>query len=101
MRGYTEDALATLHFITYNLALLNVTSNDLNGDGQTLESEYQGFNLNIANTFCQVSKNGQTLVLSVHMTNQGYYARQLVGYQNTRLANVGNQVSSESQSQSR
>jgi len=95
VQGYTEDARTydgNTATITFNLALLNVTSDDLTATVRQWNPNTKFYNLNIANTFGHVPKNGQNLALSAHTTNQGYYACQLLGYQDTLLANTGNQL---------
>lgn len=53
------------------------------------------YNLNIENTFGHTNTDGQNLALSAHSGNQGYYACQLRGYQDTVLANTGAQLYSK------
>jgi pectin methylesterase-like acyl-CoA thioesterase len=99
VQGYTtdcssyEDNAAT---ITYNLALLNTTSDDLTATIRSWNPNTKFYNLNIANTFGHVSHNGQNLAVSAHTGNQGYYGVQLLGYQDTLLANTGNQLYAKS-----
>jgi pectin methylesterase-like acyl-CoA thioesterase len=71
---------------------LTSRSDDLTATVRQWNPNTKFYNLNIANTFGHVPKNGQNLALSAHTTNQGYYACQLLGYQDTLLANVGNQL---------
>ena len=54
------------------------------------------YNINIFNTFGHINSNGQNLALSAHVGNQGYYGVGLYGYQDTLLANAGNQVYAKS-----
>lgn len=52
--------------------------------------------MNIFNTFGHINSNGQNLALSAHTGNQGYYGVGLYGYQDTLLANAGNQLYAKS-----
>ena len=52
--------------------------------------------MNIFNTFGHINSNGQNLALSAHTGNQGYYGVGLYGYQDTLLANTGNQLYAKS-----
>jgi pectin methylesterase-like acyl-CoA thioesterase len=99
VQGYTTDARSyesNTATVTYDLALLNVTSDDLTATVRQWNPNTKFYNLNIANTFGHVSTNGQNLALSAHTTNQGYYGMQLLGYQDTLLANTGNQLYAKS-----
>ena len=99
VQGWTLDSRTyegNTATITYNLALLNVTSDDLTATVRQWNPNTKFYNLNIANTFGHVSKNGQNLALSAHTGNQGYYGVQLLGYQDTLLANTGNQLYAKS-----
>jgi pectin methylesterase-like acyl-CoA thioesterase len=78
--------------ITYNLALLNTSNDDLTATIRAWNKNTKFYNLNIANTFGHVNKNGQNLAISAHTTNQGYYGVQFLGYQDTILANTGTQL---------
>ncbi|KUJ06425.1 uncharacterized protein LY89DRAFT_769533 [Mollisia scopiformis] len=99
VQGYTIDGSSYTEntaTITYDLALLNTTSDDLTATIRQWNPNTKFYNLNIANTFGHVSTNGQNLALSAHTGNQGYYGMQLWGYQDTLLANTGNQLYSKS-----
>lgn len=54
------------------------------------------YNLNLINTFGHTPTKGQALALSAQATNQGYYGVQLIGYQDTLLANKGAQIYAKS-----
>jgi pectin methylesterase-like acyl-CoA thioesterase len=99
IQGYTPDtrsySLNTVT-ITYDLALENTTSDDLTATVRQWNPNTKTYNLNIANTFGHVPTNGQNLALSAHTANQGYYGMQLLGYQDTLLANTGNQLYAKS-----
>jgi pectin methylesterase-like acyl-CoA thioesterase len=99
IQGYTLDARSyegNTVLITFNLALENVTSDDLTATVRQWNPNTKVYNLNIANTFGHIPQNGQNLALSAHTTNQGYYGMQLLGYQDTLLANTGNQLYAKS-----
>jgi pectin methylesterase-like acyl-CoA thioesterase len=99
VQGYTTDCSSyegNAATITYNLALLNTTSDDLTATVRVWNPNTKFYNLNIANTFGLVSHNGQNLAVSAHTGNQGYYGVQLLGYQDTLLANTGNQLYAKS-----
>ena len=82
--------------ITYNLALINTTNDDLAATIRVWSSNFKMYNINILNTFGHIPSNGQNLALSAHSTNQGYYGVGLFGYQDTLLANTGTQVYAKS-----
>lgn len=99
VQGYTTDCSSYTNntaTITYNLALLNTTSDDLTATIRSWNPNTKFYNLNIANTFGHVPKNGQNLAVSAHTGNQGFYGVQLLGYQDTLLANTGNQLYAKS-----
>lgn len=99
VQGYTTDGSSYLQntaTITYNLALINTTSNDLTATLRQWNPNTKIYNLNIANTFGHVSTSGQNLALSAHTKSQGYYGVQLWGYQDTLLAMTGSQLYSKS-----
>jgi polygalacturonase len=84
-RGY-EDNTAT---ITFDLALINTTSDDLTATLRQWNPNTKVYNLNVVNTFGHIPKNGQSLAVSAETTGQGYYGCQLIGYQDTLLAETG------------
>jgi polygalacturonase len=84
-RGY-EDNTAT---ITFDLALINTTSDDLTATLRQWNPNTKVYNLNVVNTFGHIPKNGQNLAVSAETTGQGYYGCQLIGYQDTLLAETG------------
>ncbi|MCJ1329519.1 hypothetical protein MMC10_006199 [Thelotrema lepadinum] len=93
--GYTSDTTsyaANTVNITYNLALINTTSDDLTATVRAWSTNFKMYNINILNTFGHISSNGQNLALSARATNQGYYGMGLFGYQDTLLANTGTQL---------
>ena len=84
-RGY-EDNTAT---IAFDLALINTTSDDLTATLRQWNPNTKVYNLNVVNTFGHIPKNGQNLAVSAETTGQGYYGCQLIGYQDTLLAETG------------
>ncbi|EPE30112.1 Pectin lyase-like protein [Glarea lozoyensis ATCC 20868] len=99
IQGWTTDARsyhANTATITFNLSRLNATNNDLTATVRNWNPNTKFYNLNIKNTFGHVNTNGQNLALSAQVTNQGYYGVQLWGYQDTVLANRGNQLYAKS-----
>ncbi|TGO21844.1 hypothetical protein BPAE_0197g00100 [Botrytis paeoniae] len=95
IQGYTTDASTydgNQVTLTYNLALKDTTSDDLTATLRQWNKNTKVYNLIIKNTFGHISSNGQNLAISAHTTNQGYYATQFIGYQDTILANTGTQL---------
>ena len=84
-RGYAENKAT----ITFNLALINTTSDDLTATLRQWNPNTKVYNLNVVNTFGHIPQNGQNLAVSAEATNQGYYGCQLIGYQDTLLAEKG------------
>lgn len=82
--------------ITYDLALINTTSDDLTATVRAWSANLKVYNLNILNTFGHINTDGQNLALSAEATNQGYYGVGLYGFQDTLLANTGLQIYAKS-----
>lgn len=97
--GYTADATSyhsnTVN-ITYNLALVDTTTDDLTATVRAWATNFKMYNINILNTRGRVTSNGQNLALSAWVGNQGYYGVGLYGYQDTLLAETGTQVYAKS-----
>jgi len=74
----------------------NVTTNDLTATVRVWNPNTKFYNLNILNTFGHTNSNGQNLAVNAAAGNQGYYGMQLIGYQDTVLANLGNQLYAKS-----
>lgn len=92
IQGYTCDSRSydrNMATITYNLALINTTSDDLTATLRQWNRNTRVYNLNIVNTFGHIPKNGQNLAVSAGTSNQGYYGCQLISYQDTLLAETG------------
>ncbi|QSZ37098.1 hypothetical protein DSL72_009190 [Monilinia vaccinii-corymbosi] len=95
IQGYTPDATTYLNnkvTLTYNLALKDTTSDDLTATLRQWNTNTKVYNLIIVNSFKHVNSKGQNLAISAHTGNQGYYATQFIGYQDTILANTGAQL---------
>ncbi|KAI9646626.1 hypothetical protein NHQ30_004622 [Ciborinia camelliae] len=98
IQGYTEDARTYSGnevTLTYNLALINTTSDDLTATFRAHNNNTKVYNLNIKNTFGHINSDGQNLALSSYATNVGFYASQFWGYQDTVLAENGYQLYSK------
>ncbi|GIK04520.1 hypothetical protein Aspvir_008603 [Aspergillus viridinutans] len=99
VQGYTCNAKSYEHnkaTITYNLALINTTSDDLTATLRQWNPNTKIYNLNIVNTFGHIPKNGQNLAVSAEADGQAYYGCQLIGYQDTLLAETGRQLYAKS-----
>lgn len=93
--GYTEDTTSytsNVVTISHSLALADASSDDATGTVRNWAANSKFYNINIKNTFGESTSNGQALALSAEATNQGYYGVGLYGYQDTLLAETGNQV---------
>ncbi|KAF2197384.1 putative pectin methylesterase [Delitschia confertaspora ATCC 74209] len=94
--GYTEDS--TLYTkntvtITHGLSQANTAGgNDMTATVRAWTTNLKMYNINMVNTY---GKGSQALALSAEATNQGYYACQLKGYQDTLLTNTGTQLYSK------
>lgn len=91
-KGYHKNTVT----ITYDLALINTTSDDLTATLRLWNPNTKVYNLNVVNTFGHIPKNGQNLAVSAEATGQGYYGCQLIGYQDTLLAETGVQLYAKS-----
>ncbi|EEA21242.1 hypothetical protein TMatcc_009352 [Talaromyces marneffei ATCC 18224] len=91
-KGYEQNTVT----ITYNLALINTTNDDLTATLRLWNPNTKVYNLNVVNTFGHIPKNGQNLAVSAEATGQGYYGCQLIGYQDTLLAETGLQLYAKS-----
>lgn len=92
VQGYTCNSKGYEHntaTITYDLALINTTTDDLTATLRQWNPNTKVYNLNVVNTFGHIPKNGQNLAVSAETTGQGYYGCQLIGYQDTLLAETG------------
>lgn len=75
--------------ITQNRSQDNQQSNDLTATLRAAAVGLKVYNINLVNTR---GKGSQALAVSAQADKQGYYACKFVGYQDTILANEGNQV---------
>ncbi|KAK0476339.1 pectin lyase fold/virulence factor [Armillaria novae-zelandiae] len=77
--------------ITYSLSLADADDDDSTGTLRVHKDDFALYNVNVKNTFGKASTNGQALALSAYGTNHGYYGVGFYGYQDTILAETGNQ----------
>ncbi|KAK0442721.1 carbohydrate esterase family 8 protein [Desarmillaria tabescens] len=77
--------------ITYSLSLADADDDDSTGTLRVHKDDFALYNVNVKNTFGKASTNGQALALSAYGTNHGYYGVGFYGYQDTVLAETGNQ----------
>ncbi|KAK0129839.1 hypothetical protein ONS96_000388 [Cadophora gregata f. sp. sojae] len=82
--------------IINNISRNNVSNNDLTATVRNWTPNSKFYNVNFENNFGHTATNGQNLALSAQATNQGYYGCQFIGYQDTILANTGNQLYAKS-----
>ncbi|KAF4631932.1 hypothetical protein G7Y89_g6194 [Cudoniella acicularis] len=91
--GYTTDTTAyyeNVVNIEHSSSLLSgAASDEATGTVQNLAANTKFYNINIKNTYGQGS---QAIALAAYNTEQGYYGVGLYGYQDTLLAQTGNQV---------
>ncbi|QSZ35028.1 hypothetical protein DSL72_007891 [Monilinia vaccinii-corymbosi] len=95
IQGYTTDARSYEEnkvTLTYNLALIKTTTDDLTATFRAHSSNTKMYNLNIKNTFGHVKKGGQNLALSSYAGDVAFYGCQFWGYQDTILADYGVQL---------
>ncbi|KAK0451339.1 pectin lyase fold/virulence factor [Desarmillaria tabescens] len=77
--------------ITHSSSLGTAGTDDLTGTLRVHKDDFALYNVNVKNTFGQASSNGQALALSAYGSNQGYYGVGFYSYQDTVLAETGNQ----------
>ncbi|KAK0184944.1 pectinesterase [Armillaria mellea] len=77
--------------ITYSLSLASADDDDSTGTLRVHKDDFALYNVNVKNTFGQASTDGQALALSAYGTNHGYYGVGFYSYQDTVLAETGNQ----------
>ncbi|KAF7586104.1 hypothetical protein BBP40_009454 [Aspergillus hancockii] len=91
--GQTEDDTTyagNLVNITHNIKLADVANDDETATVRNHAPNSAIYNLNVANTIGQAGH--QALAVSAYGNDQGYYACQFTGYQDTLLAQSGNQI---------
>ncbi|KAF2035303.1 pectin methylesterase [Setomelanomma holmii] len=94
--GYTTDTstyTANTVTITQGLSQDDVAGNDLTATLRAWTTNLKVYNVNLVNTR---GNGSQALALSASAGNQGYYACQFKGFQDTILAQTGNQVYAKS-----
>jgi len=77
--------------ITHSASLGTAGTDDLSGTLRVHKDDFALYNVDVKNTFGEASTNGQALALSAYGTNHGYYASGFYSYQDTVLAEQGNQ----------
>ncbi|KAF9464003.1 pectin lyase fold/virulence factor [Collybia nuda] len=78
--------------ITHALSAGQAGNDDLTGTLRVHKDNFALYNVNVKNTFGpHTSSGGQALALSAYGTNHGYYGVGFYGYQDTVLAEQGNQ----------
>jgi len=90
--GYTKDTSSyegNQVNITYGLGLNSVSTDDETATVRAWSSNFKMYNVNLINTRGQGS---QALAVSASAGDQGYYACQFHGYQDTILAETGSQL---------
>lgn len=91
--GYTTDTTSytsNVVNIVHSSSLLSGAPNDeATGTVQNSAANTKFYNVNIKNTY---GKGSQAIALAAYGTQQGYYGVGLYGYQDTLLAQIGNQV---------
>ncbi|KAK0102395.1 hypothetical protein ONS95_006015 [Cadophora gregata] len=91
--GYTTDTssyTSNVVTITHSSSLASGAENDKSTGTVINDAANSAFyNINIENSY---GKGSQAIALSAYGTQQGYYGVGLYGYQDTLLANTGNQV---------
>jgi pectinesterase len=91
--GYTTDTTSytsNVVNIQHSSSLLSGAPNDqATGTVQNNAANTKFYNINIKNTY---GKGSQAIALAAYGDQQGYYGVGLYGYQDTLLAQIGNQV---------
>jgi pectinesterase len=91
--GYTTDTTSytsNVVTITHSSSLLSGAADDQStATVNNLAANCKIYNINIKNTY---GKGSQAVALAAYNTQQGYYGLGLYGYQDTLLAQTGNQV---------
>ncbi|KAJ6494569.1 carbohydrate esterase family 8 protein [Mycena sanguinolenta] len=82
--SYTSNSVT----ITFSDSAAQAGSDDPSGTLRVHKDNFAMYNVNVRNTF---GVGSQALALSAYGTNQGYYGCAFYGYQDTLLAEIGNQ----------
>ncbi|KAF8055432.1 pectinesterase [Lyophyllum atratum] len=85
--SYTANSVT----ITQSLSAGQAGNDDLTGTLRVHKDNFFLYNVNLKNTFGHSSSGGQALALSAYGTNHGYYGVGFYSYQDTVLAEQGNQ----------
>ncbi|KAF9025925.1 pectin lyase fold/virulence factor [Rhodocollybia butyracea] len=92
--GETEDTstyASNVVTLTFSASLGTAGSDDLSGTLRVHKDDFALYNVNVMNTFGEAAVNGQAIAISAYGTNHGYYASGFYSYQDTVLAEQGNQ----------
>ncbi|PLB51651.1 putative pectinesterase precursor [Aspergillus steynii IBT 23096] len=95
--GQTEDTTTyekNLVKVTHNIKLADVENDDHTATVRNHAENSSVYNLNFENSCGQVCH--QALAVSAYGENQGYYGCKFIGYQDTLLAQSGNQIYAKS-----
>ncbi|KAJ5570049.1 uncharacterized protein N7459_009479 [Penicillium hispanicum] len=90
--GQTEDDTtysSNTVTITYGLSLKDANNDDESATLRNWAANSSIYNINVKNSY---GKGAQALALSAYNTEQGYYGCQFTGFQDTILAETGDQV---------
>ena len=91
--GYTEDTsdyTGNVVSLEYDSSIASGAADDESTSALIVESENVAvYNIDITNTY---GEGSQAIALSAYNTEQGYYGVGLYGYQDTLLAETGNQI---------
>ncbi|KAJ7480591.1 carbohydrate esterase family 8 protein [Mycena latifolia] len=82
--SYTANTVT----LTHSLSAASAGNDDLSGTLRVHKDNFALYNINVKNTF---GVGSQALALSAYGTNHGYYGVGFYGYQDTLLAEQGNQ----------
>jgi len=90
--GYTTDTdsyASNTVTITQALSISSAGNDDKSATVRAWSINFKMYNINVVNSY---GKGEQALALSASAGNQGYYACQFRGYQDTVLSETGNQI---------
>ncbi|KAL7274025.1 hypothetical protein RUND412_003096 [Rhizina undulata] len=85
MSSYTDNTVT----ITQGLSQDSVSSDDLTATVRAWSAGLKMYNINLVNSR---GEGSQALALSAYATEQSYYGMKLIGYQDTLMAETGNQL---------
>jgi len=95
--GYTTDTSSytsnVVNIVHSSSLLSGAASDEATGTVQNSAANTKFYNVNIKNTY---GEGSQAIALAAYGTQQGYYGCGFYGYQDTLLAQIGNQVYAKS-----